>query len=536
MTVTDQIDLTRASDFRLGPVMVEPALRQITGARSETLEPRVMQVLVVLAVANGAIVSRDDLVRQCWEGRIVGDDSINRVIARLRKAAGEHGDGTLRIETITKVGYRLIGAVTLTASPRAVASARSSLLTARRPSVAVLTIDNRSGDPADGVLVDDLVDDIIGALSVGRGLRVMARSATAKYHQGEIDVRTISAELDADFIVHGNARGGSDEVRITIQLIDGKNGAVLWTEKFDLSRANAVKGYDHLVTGISGSLCVQVQRVEVDRAFKKQGSITPFEAVQRSWANVPKFTAEGLAQSITDARKAVAMAPHYALAVSTLAVVLGVLYQRNGSCEPELLAEASQLADRALEINDNHGTVLFHAALIKSYGQKWRQMLQLAERSVEVNPNMPEARQTLGGAYTRFERYDEALAQLDEADRLAPRSHYQSISLINRFWALFGARRFDQALETADRLLAIMPSDRTGLMQRIVVLAELGQTERAREDMTELRKVSPGVSRDVFLGTIRLSRQADHVRALDAELFARIWDDTPVELSSAARV
>lgn len=114
MTTPDQIDLAHASAFRLGPITVEPGLRQVTAARSETLEPRVMQVLVVLAMANGGIVSRDDLVRQCWEGRIVGDDSINRVIARLRKLADEHGDGAFRIETITKVGYRLVGQVVLT--------------------------------------------------------------------------------------------------------------------------------------------------------------------------------------------------------------------------------------------------------------------------------------------------------------------------------------------------------------------------------------------------------------------------------------
>ncbi len=116
MTTPDQIDLAHASAFRLGPITVEPALRQVTAVRSETLEPRVMQVLVVLAMANGGIVSRDDLVRQCWEGRIVGDDSITRVIARLRKLAAEHGDGAFRIETITKVGYRLVGPITLVAS------------------------------------------------------------------------------------------------------------------------------------------------------------------------------------------------------------------------------------------------------------------------------------------------------------------------------------------------------------------------------------------------------------------------------------
>jgi DNA-binding winged helix-turn-helix (wHTH) protein len=115
MTTAGQIDLATALPFRIGPLTVIPALRQVTAATSETLEPRVMQVLVQLAMANGAIVSRAELVRQCWEGRIVGDDAVNRVIVRLRHLLDEHGDATARIETITKVGYRLVGPVVLTA-------------------------------------------------------------------------------------------------------------------------------------------------------------------------------------------------------------------------------------------------------------------------------------------------------------------------------------------------------------------------------------------------------------------------------------
>jgi TolB-like protein/DNA-binding winged helix-turn-helix (wHTH) protein/Flp pilus assembly protein TadD len=113
----DQIELAHTVPFRLGSMVIEPGLRQAVDAEgiSETLEPRVMQVLVALAMANGGIVSRDDLVRQCWEGRIVGDDSINRVIGRLRRLAEEKGRGEFHIETITKVGYRLIGRIELVA-------------------------------------------------------------------------------------------------------------------------------------------------------------------------------------------------------------------------------------------------------------------------------------------------------------------------------------------------------------------------------------------------------------------------------------
>jgi DNA-binding winged helix-turn-helix (wHTH) protein/Flp pilus assembly protein TadD len=106
----DRIDLAHAEPFRLGRLDVRPALRQLVrdDGAEEVVEPRVMQVLVALASANGGILSRDDLTRRCWEGRVVGEDAINRVISRLRRAAETIGQGSFRIETITKVGYRLL--------------------------------------------------------------------------------------------------------------------------------------------------------------------------------------------------------------------------------------------------------------------------------------------------------------------------------------------------------------------------------------------------------------------------------------------
>ncbi len=108
-TLTDTIDLARAPELRIGRLRVRPAYRQLIhdSGRTEVLEPRVMQVLLALANANGGIVTRDDLSRTCWDRRVVGEDAVNRVISRLRKSADGIGIGSFSIETITKVGYRL---------------------------------------------------------------------------------------------------------------------------------------------------------------------------------------------------------------------------------------------------------------------------------------------------------------------------------------------------------------------------------------------------------------------------------------------
>lgn len=108
--VDTAVRLAHEAAFTIGGLTVRPETREIVGAqgRTEVLEPRVMQVLVCLWRAEGGVVSRDDLLGACWEGRVVGEDAINRVMSRLRRVAADHPEAGVRVETITKVGYRLV--------------------------------------------------------------------------------------------------------------------------------------------------------------------------------------------------------------------------------------------------------------------------------------------------------------------------------------------------------------------------------------------------------------------------------------------
>jgi len=100
------IELAIEAPFRLRALDITPAALEIRrGSDVATLEPRVMQVLVALHRAKGRVVSREDLLELCWEGRIVGDDSLNRSVSQLRKALADE-DG-VSVDTIPRVGYRL---------------------------------------------------------------------------------------------------------------------------------------------------------------------------------------------------------------------------------------------------------------------------------------------------------------------------------------------------------------------------------------------------------------------------------------------
>lgn len=106
--MTQSIELAHAPAFRIGELEILPSTHEVRrGDRREIIEPRVMQVLIALARTNGAVVTRDELVEQCWKGRIIGDDAIHRVLSRLRRVAEGIADGVFKIETITRVGYRL---------------------------------------------------------------------------------------------------------------------------------------------------------------------------------------------------------------------------------------------------------------------------------------------------------------------------------------------------------------------------------------------------------------------------------------------
>jgi DNA-binding winged helix-turn-helix (wHTH) protein len=106
VTPLARIILAHEAEFALGGLRIHPSKRMvIAGDQREILQPRIMQVLVLLARRRGEVVSRDELIAACWGGNAVSDDAINRCIARIRRLAEAHGGFAL--ETVPRVGYQL---------------------------------------------------------------------------------------------------------------------------------------------------------------------------------------------------------------------------------------------------------------------------------------------------------------------------------------------------------------------------------------------------------------------------------------------
>ena len=247
-----RINLADTPDFDLGGLRVSPARREVRkdGERRE-LEPKVVQVLVALSAAQSEVVSRDRLIEQCWDGRIVGDDALNRCIVALRHLAKEFSPEPFAIETVPRVGYSLIerGAdepakgrgknkvalaallvLVLIAGGLTLAWSRFGRADAAPASIAVLSFRNLSaGDP---YFAEGIGEEIVGQLAREPQFRVAGR-ASSRELGSDVDAREVARRLNVDYVLEGSVRRQKDQVRVNADLVRASDGTRLWSDSYD---------------------------------------------------------------------------------------------------------------------------------------------------------------------------------------------------------------------------------------------------------------------------------------------------------------
>jgi TolB-like protein len=417
--------------------------------------------------------------------------------------------------------------VTLPTAPPAHAAQPKGKARAPKPSVAILPFTNRSEERADEVFAGGMGEDVAGALSLGRGLRVISQSATAVYRKNMSDLRTIGQELDAKYILEGNVRRVGDTLRVTAQLVEAADGAILWTQKFDRPLSELAALQEELVEEVAANLGVQIHKAEMERALRKPGDITAWEAVMRSWSAYARFTPETIVVALKEARLAVSLAPDYAVARGTLAMALAIFYQQMGYRDRKLIDEAVGHAEAALELNPNHASVLFQVVNVFANAGRWEESMSLAERAVDLNPSLIDARHVLALCLTHFERYEEALEHLAEGDRAAPRSFQNVLSLGHRCWALYGLGRLEEALGVVTEYVRLAPGGLFQLITRTIILQALGRTNEAEDMMRKTRKVLPAEPLEFWIGLIRGSYLPESLFSSFSRHFTEVWNATP---------
>jgi DNA-binding winged helix-turn-helix (wHTH) protein/TolB-like protein len=257
-----EIDLAAEPDFVLGALSIRPSSREVTlEGRAEMLEPRVMQVLTALARRRGEVVSRDQLVASCWEGRVVGEDAINRSIAKVRRWSGAT---TFALETIPRVGYRLIAteqvlATAPTATPASRYSRRKKILltlagfvaicfafgtwmaidmwiNTTRPYFAVLHFD-AIGDDATAVNLADAVSAKLNQRLTDQGFRVVSPTTSMQYRGAR--KAEAADDLGARYLIDGSVRLHDQRLRVAVRVDTGSKPMTVWSKEFDMGVGEA---------------------------------------------------------------------------------------------------------------------------------------------------------------------------------------------------------------------------------------------------------------------------------------------------------
>src|SRR5262249_21210670 len=212
-----------------------------------------IDILCVLAAANGEVVSKDELMTRVWPGVVVDENNIQVHVSALRKALDEGRGGQDYLVTVPGRGYRLIG---LASSPPATNVSPGGALraAAAKTSIAVLPFQNMSGDPEQEYFADGMVEEIITGLSRIKWLSVISRNSTFTYKNRPTAIGEVADKLGVRYVLEGSVRKSGNRVRIAAQLIDTASGGHLWAEQYDRVMEDVFALQDEITMCVIGAI------------------------------------------------------------------------------------------------------------------------------------------------------------------------------------------------------------------------------------------------------------------------------------------
>lgn len=489
----EPIRLAREPDFMLGGLGVRPSVGEVEAdGTTERLEPRVMQVLVALARARGAVVSRDDLIACCWGGTVVGDAAINRVIAQLRRLAEREG-GRFRIETRPRIGFRLLTDPEQTKpnpSPPRLTSASASASTEKgaglarpllrsrrwaltasgaaalagmgiavflaRPSavakpklVAVLPFDG-GGGPDSVRLADAVSDSILSGLTRSGGLPVAARHSSFQF-RGERKGGAAEA-LGASHLIDGTVSREGELLRVTAFLIDAERDLTLWSEQFEAPVSQVFSVQDQISTRVAEKLGVGVGSRAVVRAIDP----VAHDLYTRATVLIEEPSQEAIAQARAYLAEAVTLAPDFALGWAGLAEAQrqNLFFIPPAQQGPERAA-SRRSAERALHLDPGLGQVYGTLAGLTPRFHRWREIDRLFARGLSLAPEHQGLRQQHAEFLQETSRTREAARRTFPLQQRNPLSAHIASAVA---YHLFELGRDEEALVAVDRAYARWPS------------------------------------------------------------------------------
>jgi adenylate cyclase len=283
-------------------------------------------------------------------------------------------------------------------------------------------------------------------------------------------------------------------VRITGQLIDTTTGAHIWADRFDGALDDIFDLQDQVASSVAGAIEPKLRQSEIDRAARKPAAnLTAYDLYLRALAQSYRFTEEGLSEAVVLARRALAIDPSYSPAAALVGWCRAVQrIQGWGALSAADAAEACRLARQALEAERDDADTIWQAAwtLFRLAGEAAMAAAAI-DRALALNPNAAHAWLMRGHIHAVRNQPEAAIEAIERARRLSPFDPFTPFYAGNIAGAHLAARRFEQAIEWADRALHEQPRLVGAMRVKIAANAHLGRLDEARAELSRMLAIDP---------------------------------------------
>jgi TolB-like protein/DNA-binding winged helix-turn-helix (wHTH) protein/Tfp pilus assembly protein PilF len=477
------------------------------------LQEQPFQVLAMLLERPGETVTRDELRNRLWTADtfVDFDQGVNKAVNRIRDALGDSATSPRFVETVARRGYRFIAdVIAVESAPAATPDGRTGDVAAleddaiavldappspsrwgrwyrwaiaggalvvasiaialwavesRTPtptairSLAVLPLENLSGDAAQEYFADGMTDELIATLGQISALRVISRTSVMAYKRARKPLPQIARELNVDAVIEGTVLRSDGQVRITAQLIAARNDTHVWSDTYDGDLRDTLTLQNTVARAIADQIRVNLNPQE-QATLKQRKIVDPqaYEAYLKGRYFWNKRTGDDLQKAVEYFTRATERDPTYAQAYSGLADTYALLGDwEYGVLTPrEAFPRAKTAAIKALQLDtmlgDAHTSLAFS---LDAFDWDFTSADNEFRRGIELNPGYATAHHWYAWHLSLVGRTDDAIAEMKKARNLDPLSLIINADLAE---LLLIAHFTDQSIEQSRKTIELDPN------------------------------------------------------------------------------
>ena len=469
--------------------------------RKVKLQEQPFQVLAMLLERPGQVVTREELQQRLWstDTFVDFDHGLNKAINKIRLALGDSADAPRFVETLARRGYRFIASLHL--------PAKSPIR-----SIAVLPLQNVSGDAAQEYFSDGLTDALITNLAKIGALKVISRTSVMQYKATQKSIPIIASELGVDAVLEGTVYREGNRVRTTAQLIEVATDSHLWAENYERDLTSVLALQSQIAREVAREVHVHLTPQEASRLGDAAIVNTEaYEAYLRGRSHLHKFTPDGIQAANTYFQTALELDAGSALANSALAEVF-FFSMLNALVSPsEAGPRGLAAAERAVELDPNLAQGYVSLALFRQYYEwNWSAAESAYLRALDLSPNSADAHIYHALLLTCLGRSSEAARHMQRGLELDPLNLlYQHIAGVQLLWI----GKHDQAIAQLRSVVARAANMQMTHLTLWAALNSLGRLDEALSaaitawsvvnDEEMIHALEQGNTKDGYRGAMR---------------------------------